>query len=307
MVLRAVKPVPTPKSMRPGASLLSVARPLAVTGAMRLEGTSTPVPRRMREVWTAATAMEANRSAHRSCVSTSHACEKPSASARCTTRHASTPEVTPMPKSMPGLLARPKRFGGRGRRGGREAEVAARTPRAIARATTSAATRPRRVRSAGTSPTESAKRVSPSKAVCGGESARAKPSMPSDGHLRRLRLAQPRVGGDHADRRVRRASRSGRARAVERSARAESKSRRPSGASRVPAISAPVSGSRTSPSAFTATMRPHDGVADMHARRADASAHGAARSRGACPRWRPSPRPRCPRRSGPAAAAAAAA
>ena len=40
---RAVKPVPTPKSMRPGASWLSVAMALAVTGAMRFDGTSTPV------------------------------------------------------------------------------------------------------------------------------------------------------------------------------------------------------------------------------------------------------------------------
>src|SRR5690349_21092995 len=45
---RAVKPVPMPKSMRPGASWFSVASALAATGAMRFDGTSTPVPRRIR-------------------------------------------------------------------------------------------------------------------------------------------------------------------------------------------------------------------------------------------------------------------
>jgi hypothetical protein len=44
---RAVKPVPTPKSMRPGASWFRLASALAVTGAMRLDGTSTPVPSRI--------------------------------------------------------------------------------------------------------------------------------------------------------------------------------------------------------------------------------------------------------------------
>src|SRR5207247_7702168 len=59
-------------------------------------------------------------------------------------------------------------------------DVAARAPRQIAWATASAAARPRRVRSARRSPSESAKSVSPSKAVWGGESARAKPSIPSE-------------------------------------------------------------------------------------------------------------------------------
>ena len=63
MARRAVKPVPTPKSMRPGASWLSVASALAVTGAMRLDGTSTPVPSRMRLVWTAAAPMATKQSA----------------------------------------------------------------------------------------------------------------------------------------------------------------------------------------------------------------------------------------------------
>jgi hypothetical protein len=40
MVFRPVKPVPTPKSIRPGASLFSDASALAVTGAMRFEGIS---------------------------------------------------------------------------------------------------------------------------------------------------------------------------------------------------------------------------------------------------------------------------
>ena len=63
MARRAVKPVPMPKSMRPGASWLSVASALAVTGAMRLDGTSTPVPRRMRRVLTAAAPMATKQSA----------------------------------------------------------------------------------------------------------------------------------------------------------------------------------------------------------------------------------------------------
>src|SRR6266480_1514959 len=40
---RPVKPVPTPKSIRPGASLLSEAKALAATGAIRFDGMSTPV------------------------------------------------------------------------------------------------------------------------------------------------------------------------------------------------------------------------------------------------------------------------
>ena len=69
MARRAVKPVPTPKSMRPGARLLSVASALAATGAMRLDGTSTPVPRRMRCVLTAAAPMATKQSALSICVS----------------------------------------------------------------------------------------------------------------------------------------------------------------------------------------------------------------------------------------------
>ena len=69
MVRRPVKPVPTPKSMRPGAMRLSVASAFAATGAMRLLGISTPVPSRMRRVAAAAAAMATNTSPHRSCVS----------------------------------------------------------------------------------------------------------------------------------------------------------------------------------------------------------------------------------------------
>ena len=69
MARRAVKPVPTPKSMRPGASWFSVAMALAVTGAMRLDGTSTPVPSRILRVWTAAAPMATKQSAFSICVS----------------------------------------------------------------------------------------------------------------------------------------------------------------------------------------------------------------------------------------------
>jgi hypothetical protein len=68
-VRRAVKPVEMPKSIRPGASALRLARPLAVTGAMRFDGISTPVPRRIRDVFIAAAASATNTSAFRSCVS----------------------------------------------------------------------------------------------------------------------------------------------------------------------------------------------------------------------------------------------
>jgi hypothetical protein len=63
MARRAVKPVPTPKSMRPGASWFNEANALAVTGAMRFDGTSTPVPSRMRLVLTAAAPMATKQSA----------------------------------------------------------------------------------------------------------------------------------------------------------------------------------------------------------------------------------------------------
>ena len=57
---RAEKPVPTPKSIRPGASPFNVANAFAVTAAMRFEGTSTPVPSRIREVFIAAAAIATN-------------------------------------------------------------------------------------------------------------------------------------------------------------------------------------------------------------------------------------------------------
>jgi hypothetical protein len=69
MARRPVKPVPMPMSMRPGASLLSEAKALAATGAMRLDGISTPVPRRMREVLIAAAPMATKQSALSICVS----------------------------------------------------------------------------------------------------------------------------------------------------------------------------------------------------------------------------------------------
>ena len=69
IVRRAVNPVEMPKSIRPGASAFRVARPLAATGAMRLDGISTPVPRRIFAVCMAAAAIEANSSELRSCVS----------------------------------------------------------------------------------------------------------------------------------------------------------------------------------------------------------------------------------------------
>ena len=55
----AVLPVPTPQKVRPGASALMVAMAAAVTGAGRVPVTATPVPRRMREVRTAAKASAA--------------------------------------------------------------------------------------------------------------------------------------------------------------------------------------------------------------------------------------------------------
>ena len=63
MARRPVKPVPMPMSIRPGASLFRVAKALAVTAAMRLEGISTPVPSRMRLVFTAAAPMATKQSA----------------------------------------------------------------------------------------------------------------------------------------------------------------------------------------------------------------------------------------------------
>ena len=69
MVRRTVNPVEMPKSTRPEASALSEASALAATGAMRLEGISTPVASRMRVVCTAAAPIATNMSALRSWVS----------------------------------------------------------------------------------------------------------------------------------------------------------------------------------------------------------------------------------------------
>ena len=124
----------------------------------------------------------------------------------------------------------------------------------MARATASAAARPSAVRSARTSPTESVNSVSPSTAVCGGESARANPVIPSSATLTvsallsRASVAITPIVVFSGAKPARRAPL--------RSARAVSISRRPSGASRAPARSAPVSGSRTSPTALTATRAP---------------------------------------------------
>jgi hypothetical protein len=52
-----VNPVPTPQSMRPGASAFSVASAFAATGAIRFEGMSTPVASRIFLVAFAQSAM----------------------------------------------------------------------------------------------------------------------------------------------------------------------------------------------------------------------------------------------------------
>ena len=259
-------------------------------------------------MWTAATAMAANRSAHRSCVSTSHACEKPSASARRTVRQASTPEVRPMPKSIRHSRTAERRRDGAGQvAGGGKAgqrRRGAHAPR-DGRATASPATRPRRVRSTGTSPTESANRVSPSKAVWGGDRARAKPRRASaaifaaSGLLRRALVATtPIVVCSGAPKRE-----SG---AVERRSAAESLRRSPSGVSRVPAISEPVWGSRTSPTAFTATRAPT--TAPPTSALAEPRPPRMARPMPcSLPTLAPVPAPTLPSATGPAAAAAAAA
>ena len=64
-----VKPVPIPKSIRPGANLFNEAKALAATAAMRLEGINTPVPSRILVVFIAAEAMATNGSALSICVS----------------------------------------------------------------------------------------------------------------------------------------------------------------------------------------------------------------------------------------------
>ncbi len=66
---RAENPVPTPKSMRPGARPFSVAKALAVTAANRFDGTSTPVPRRILQVFIAAAPIATKQSAVIICVS----------------------------------------------------------------------------------------------------------------------------------------------------------------------------------------------------------------------------------------------
>jgi hypothetical protein len=97
---RAENPVPTPKSIRPGARKLSVAKALAVTAASRFDGTSTPVPSRIFEVFSAAAAIATNGSAVIICVSKNQACVKPNSSARCATFHESAAVAMPMPKSI---------------------------------------------------------------------------------------------------------------------------------------------------------------------------------------------------------------
>ena len=100
MVRRPVKPVLMPNTMRPGASLFSEASAVAATGAMRLEGISTPVPSLMRVVFIAAAAMATNGSALSICVSKNQAWEKPSSSARRTRRQESAAVGMAMPNCM---------------------------------------------------------------------------------------------------------------------------------------------------------------------------------------------------------------
>src|SRR5262249_2030835 len=101
MARRAVKPVPMPKSIRPGAIPFNVAKALAVTAAMRFDGTRTPVPRRIREVLSAAAAIATKQSPVIICVSKNQACVKPSSSALCASFHESLPVAMPIPKSIP--------------------------------------------------------------------------------------------------------------------------------------------------------------------------------------------------------------
>ena len=103
MVRRPVKPVLMPKSIRPGASLFSEASALAATGAMRLDGISTPVPRRMRVVCIAAAAIATKGSALSICVSKNQALLKPSSSARRTRRQESAAVGMAIPNCMAGL------------------------------------------------------------------------------------------------------------------------------------------------------------------------------------------------------------
>ena len=101
---RAEKPVPMPKSIRPGASPFNVAKAFAVTAAMRLDGTSTPVPRRIREVLIAAAAIATKQSPVIICVSKNQAWVKPNSSARCATFQESLEVAMPIPKSISALL-----------------------------------------------------------------------------------------------------------------------------------------------------------------------------------------------------------
>jgi hypothetical protein len=63
----------------------NVANAFAVTAAIRFDGTNTPVPRRMRDVFNAAPAIATKQSPVIICVSKNQAWVKPSSSARCAT------------------------------------------------------------------------------------------------------------------------------------------------------------------------------------------------------------------------------
>ena len=100
MVRRPVKPVLMPKSIRPGASLFSEASALAATGAMRLDGISTPVPSLIRAVFIAAAAIATKGSALSIWVSKNQALLKPSSSARRTRRQESAAVGMAIPNCM---------------------------------------------------------------------------------------------------------------------------------------------------------------------------------------------------------------
>src|SRR5579863_7025195 len=105
MARRAEKPVPTPKSMRLGAMPLRVAKALAVTAARRLEGTRTPVPRRILLVLRAAAPMATKGSAVIIWVSKNQAWVKPSSSARWASFQESCDVAMPIPKSIGAFLS----------------------------------------------------------------------------------------------------------------------------------------------------------------------------------------------------------
>ena len=73
---------------------------MAATGAMRLDGISTPVPSFIRVVFIAAAAMATNGSALSIWVSKNQALEKPSSSARRTRRQESAAVGMAMPNCM---------------------------------------------------------------------------------------------------------------------------------------------------------------------------------------------------------------